>query len=167
MYVIGKRLGVGILSSVIFWVRYFINTALLVVIHIGFTQKWVAQHSALLRSERHTERRYIYKLYGPWDWYFINTPVVVCCYNNESYIFYFLYFYNYLYVVITTKSNMRRGMRDNCFDAWVLYCIYTPLLVGLEIVLTWYMAWGHRCSLRHNVCRHATSSDCEMIQLYE
>ena len=35
--------------------------------------------------------------------------------------------------------------------------MYTPLLVKLSIVDTSYMAGGHRCSLRHNVCRPATA----------
>ena len=73
MYVIGKRLGVGIFAGVIFLARYFINTALLVVIHILHTQKWAAQHSAPLRSVKHT-------MMGE----FLNKKYIRSKYNNVS-----------------------------------------------------------------------------------
>ena len=44
----------------------------------------------------------------------------------------------------------------NGMRLWVIYFLGTPLLVGLYISKTTYMAGGHRCSLRHNVCRPAT-----------
>ena len=37
-----------------FWFRYYINTALLLMIHIICTQKWAAQYNAPLRSGKHT-----------------------------------------------------------------------------------------------------------------
>ena len=52
MYVIGKRLGVGIFAGVIFWGRYFIIIALLVVIHIPWTQKWAAVFCGPFRDKR-------------------------------------------------------------------------------------------------------------------
>ena len=39
---------------------------------------------APLRFGKRTERRYVYKWYGDWVLYFMNAPLVVCCYNNES-----------------------------------------------------------------------------------
>ncbi len=54
MYVIVKHFGVGIIAGVIFWVRYFIIIALLVVIHISLTQKWAAGYNPPLRSGKHT-----------------------------------------------------------------------------------------------------------------
>ena len=73
MYVIGKRLGVVIFAGVIFLVRYFIITALLAVIHVAFTQKWAAQHSAPLRSVKHT-------MMGE----FLNKKYIRCKYNNVN-----------------------------------------------------------------------------------
>ena len=61
--------------------------------------------------------------------YFMNIPMVVCCYNNESL----------------------------WFEILILYFIYTPLLVIIHIPYTQKWAGGHRCSLRHNVCHPATA----------
>ncbi len=47
-----------------FGVRYCKYTALLVMIHIPYTQKWAAQCNAPLRSGKRAERRYFYKRYG-------------------------------------------------------------------------------------------------------
>ena len=63
--------------SVIFLILYFICTTLLVKIHILCTQKWAAQCDAPLRSGKHTERIFVYKLYGFWFGYFINTALLV------------------------------------------------------------------------------------------
>ena len=46
-------------------------------IQILFTQKWVAQCDAPLRSGKHTERIFVYKLYGFWFGYFINTALLI------------------------------------------------------------------------------------------
>ena len=40
----------------------------------------------------------------------------------------------------------------------VLYFKSTALLVITHILRIQKWAWGHRCSLRHNVCRHATDA---------
>ena len=40
----------------------------------------------------------------------------------------------------------------------VRYYINRPLLMIKHIRRTQKWAWGHRCSLRHNVCRHATDA---------
>ena len=45
-------------------VRYFIDSALLVMIHILLTQKWASGYNPTLRSRRCTEGRYVYKSYG-------------------------------------------------------------------------------------------------------
>ena len=45
-----------------FWIKYCIGTALLVGLHILWMSYMAAQHSALLRSGRRTERIYVYKL---------------------------------------------------------------------------------------------------------
>ena len=58
-------------------VRYFIGITLLVKIQILFTQKWAAQCDAPLRSGKHTERIFVYKLYEFWFGYFINTALLV------------------------------------------------------------------------------------------
>ena len=42
------------INDIEFWVRYFIGTTLLVIIHITRTQKWAAQCNAPLRSGRRT-----------------------------------------------------------------------------------------------------------------
>ena len=60
-----------------FLVRYFINAALLVIIHIPRTQKWAAQCNAPLRFGKRTERRYVYKLKGVRFRYYIHTPLLV------------------------------------------------------------------------------------------
>ena len=61
----------------IFLILYFIVTTLLVKIHILCTQKWAAQCDAPLRSGKHTERIFVYKLYGFWFGYFINTALLI------------------------------------------------------------------------------------------
>ena len=73
MYVIVKHFGVGIFAGVIFWVRYFIIIALLVVIHISLTQKWAAGFNPPLRSGKHT-------MMGE----FLNKKYIRCKYNNVS-----------------------------------------------------------------------------------
>ena len=40
----------------------------------------------------------------------------------------------------------------------IRYFINTPLLVIIYISCAQKLAWGYRCSLRHNVCRHATDA---------
>ena len=40
----------------IFWVLYFMDTALLVIIHIILTQKWAAGYNPPLRSVKRTGR---------------------------------------------------------------------------------------------------------------
>ena len=45
-------------------VRYFIDSALLVMIHILLTQKWASGYNPTLLSERRIEGRYVYKSYG-------------------------------------------------------------------------------------------------------
>ena len=40
---------------------------------------------------------------------------------------------------------------------WGRYCMDTALLVIIHIPRTQKWAGGHRCSLRHNVCRPATT----------
>ena len=49
------------------------NAALLVVIHIGFTQGWAAGYNPPLRSGRRTERRYVYKLEMVYGLYILHT----------------------------------------------------------------------------------------------
>ena len=63
--------------SVIFLILYFIVTTLLVKIHILCTQKWAAQCDAPLRSGKHTERIFVYKLYGFWFGYFIRAALLI------------------------------------------------------------------------------------------
>ena len=53
--------------------RYYISTALFVILHIQKTQKWAAQCNAPLRSERHT-------MMGE----FLNKKYIRCKYNNVS-----------------------------------------------------------------------------------
>ena len=43
-----------------FLVTYFINTTLLVIIHIKYTKKWAAGYNPPLRSGKRTNRIYIY-----------------------------------------------------------------------------------------------------------
>lgn len=58
------------------------------------------------------------------------------------------------------------GWGDNCFDVWVLCCIHT--VVGGVVYCT-NDIYGGRTSLFLSSQRMpaATSSNCEMIQLYE
>ena len=53
--------------------RYYIDTALLVIIHIGFTQKWAAGYNPPLRFGKRIERRYVYKLDRVYGLYILHT----------------------------------------------------------------------------------------------
>ncbi len=51
------------------------------MIHILCTQNWAAGCNPPLRSRKHTERIFVYKLYGFWFGYFINTTLLVGLYK--------------------------------------------------------------------------------------
>lgn len=51
------------------------------MIHILCTQNWAAGCNPPLRSRKHTERIFVYKLYGFWFGYFINTALLVGLYK--------------------------------------------------------------------------------------
>ena len=57
------------------------------MIHILCTQNWAAGCNPPLRSRKHTERIFVYKLYGFWFGYFINTALLVGLYKciNDKY----------------------------------------------------------------------------------
>ena len=50
------------------------------------------------------------------------------------------------------------GVDGMGFEGWVLYYMGSALLVIIHIPRTQKWAGGHRCSLRHNVCRPATDA---------
>ena len=57
---------------VIFLERYYIDTALLVIIHISKIQKWAAGYNPPLHFGRRTERRYVYKMERVYIFYIQN-----------------------------------------------------------------------------------------------
>ena len=70
------------------WVLYYMGSALLVIIHILRTQKWAGGHTVPSRYGCVCEFIQLYR----WNNYiyvnviiyiYTNTPVVVCCHNNE------------------------------------------------------------------------------------
>ena len=64
MYIIVEFIGVENIFVWYFFGIYFMNTALLAMIHILRTQKWASGYSQTLLFERRTEQRYVYKWYG-------------------------------------------------------------------------------------------------------
>ena len=50
------------------------------------------------------------------------------------------------------------NMFINVMGFFVRYCTGSALLVTIHIICTQSWAGGHRCSLRHNVCRPATDA---------
>ena len=127
-------------------VRYFIGITLLVKIQILFTQKWVAQCDAPLRSGKHTERIFVYKLYGFWFGYFINTALLVGLYKciNDKYGGTLPVLKNEIIDVCLCPAVRKRNL---WFRIWALRGYFARLGTGRT----------YRCSYLHNVCRPATA----------
>ena len=53
-----------------------------------------------------------------------------------------------------------------CLGFWILYFFATALLVMIYIPYKQNWAGGHRCSLRHNVCRPAITRTLTFTILY-